>query len=39
MIRNSWLELLLALQIVGPRLGDEQLLSDVETIDAVLNSK
>ncbi|KIX03615.1 uncharacterized protein Z518_07168 [Rhinocladiella mackenziei CBS 650.93] len=26
-----------ALQLVGPRLGDEQLLKDVETIDAVLN--
>jgi amidase len=26
-----------ALQIVGPRLGDEQLLADVETIDAILN--
>ncbi len=27
----------IALQLVGPRLGDEQLLKDVETIDAVLN--
>ena len=26
-----------ALQFVGPRLGDEQLLHDVESIDAVLN--
>jgi amidase len=26
-----------ALQIVGPKWGDEQLLRDVETIDAVLN--
>lgn len=28
-----------ALQVVGPRLGDEQLLKDVEMIDEVLNSK
>ncbi|KEF54403.1 uncharacterized protein A1O9_09569 [Exophiala aquamarina CBS 119918] len=27
-----------ALQLVGPRLGDEQLLQDVEDIDAVLNN-
>jgi amidase len=26
-----------ALQLIGPRLGDEQLLRDVEMIDAVLN--
>ncbi len=28
-----------ALQIVGPKWGDEQLLKDVEIIDLVLNSK
>lgn len=27
-----------ALQIVGRKYGDEQLLKDVETIDAVLNA-
>lgn len=28
-----------ALQIVGPKWGDAQLLKDVEVIDAVLNPK
>jgi len=27
-----------ALQLVGPRLSDEQLLQDVEDIDAILNT-
>lgn len=27
-----------AIQLVGPRLGDEQLLQDVEDIDAILNN-
>ena len=28
-----------ALQLVGPKWGDEQLLKDVEVIDLVLNGK